>query len=625
MSEPSRAHDVEIMNQPKSSSMPNDDLVILVTAFLGTPSTEQSALQDRNSRFDATLSGLRTLQAEHHGLRLLVAFTGDSDEAQRMFTAAGLAQADAQWFEQDSTLFVRGKGRLEHALITRSIQHWALQASNPWILKLTAKYTVENLLGTIDFIRGRSTGVCAWRHMRGRMVDTRVFAFRAQAYLQAHYLLDRIDDRQHYFMEHAVYDWVSRSSGTCALLVHRPLVSGLSGSTGVLSAPSLLKRRLVQAASMLWRFKPIHLHSAGSSKPMFIFVLGALKISGGVLEAFRLGQELRDAGEDVLIVVMWRSPSEIENADQLPIIRLTNWRTRIVLAVFQLPIIIGQFWWRTRSLERMGKSPIWIFTHYSTLPLALLIEPRRRWIFLQGTEWNFVRYPAVARLFKAFVLFFYRRARLLVASHFLANALESVGLRATGFALVWADPAYYRPVDAPRDIDVVVMLRKGQPKRLDLNLACLAQLSQVAPNLRIAAITPDTDLADLAAPLTSLCLTRPSQKEMADLYSRTKIFLLLSETEGFGLPPLEAMGAGCVPVCRDAGGPQSYMLGSLGDLLLPLTMPMPEICSKLIALLADPVALERYSDAARCVFQKGRTIAVQRAATVRSLMLEKCD
>lgn len=363
----------------------------------------------------------------------------------------------------------------------------------------------------------------------------------------------------------------------------------------------------------------------GCSKPTFIIVLNALKICGGVLEAYRFGQELRDAGENVLVVVMWRSPNEIENADKLPIIRLTNWQTRIQLALFQLPIILGKFWWCTCIIKRKRINPIWIFTHYSTLPLASLIESSRRWIFLQGTEWSFVQYPVVARLFKAFVLFFYRRARLLVVSQFLANALESVGLRSTGMAQVWADSAYYRPVNRLRDIDVVVMLRKGQPKRLDLNLALLAQLGQVEPNLRIAAITPDSDLADLAAPLTSLCLTRPSQKEMADLYSRTKIFLLLSETEGFGLPPLEAMGAGCVPMCRDSGGPQSYMLGPLGDLLLPLSMSMTEICSKLIKLLDDPFALERYSVAARCVFLDGLTIASQRSVTARSLMLNSLD
>lgn len=359
----------------------------------------------------------------------------------------------------------------------------------------------------------------------------------------------------------------------------------------------------------------------GYSKSTFIFVLNALKISGGVLEAYRFGQELRDAGEEVLVVVMWRSPNEIENADKLPMIRLTNWQTRKSLALFQLPIILGKFWWRMRGLKKKRVNPIWIFTHYSTLPLASLTEPRRRWVFLQGTEWNFVRYPVIDHFFKAFVLFFYRRARLLVVSQFLANALESVGLRSTGLAQVWADPAYYRPVNTLRDIDVVVMLRKGQPKRLDLNLDCLAELVRVAPNLRLAAITPDSELADMAGPLTSLCLTRPSQKEMSDLYCRSKIFLLLSDTEGFGLPPLEAMGAGCIPMCRDAGGPQSYMLGPLADLLIPLTMSMTDICSKIISLLDDPLALERYSAAARCVFQEGLTNASQRSITARTLML----
>jgi glycosyltransferase involved in cell wall biosynthesis len=109
---------------------------------------------------------------------------------------------------------------------------------------------------------------------------------------------------------------------------------------------------------------------------------------------------------------------------------------------------------------------------------------------------------------------------------------------------------------------------------------------------------------------------------MADLYSRSKIFLLLSESEGFGLPPLEAMGAGCVPVCRDAGGPQSYMLDSLGDLLLPLSMSIQDICLKLLVILNDPVALQNYSDTSRRIFQQGETRALNRAETVRLLMID---
>jgi glycosyltransferase involved in cell wall biosynthesis len=45
---------------------------------------------------------------------------------------------------------------------------------------------------------------------------------------------------------------------------------------------------------------------------------------------------------------------------------------------------------------------------------------------------------------------------------------------------------------------------------------------------------------------------------------------MMSDQEGFGLPPLEAMGSGCVPICRDSGGVRAYMIGKLKESLLPL-------------------------------------------------------
>ena len=47
--------------------------------------------------------------------------------------------------------------------------------------------------------------------------------------------------------------------------------------------------------------------------------------------------------------------------------------------------------------------------------------------------------------------------------------------------------------------------------------------------------------------------------------------------EGFGLPPLEAMGGGCIPACRDSGGVRNYMHGQFHRLLFPLSEKVPNI------------------------------------------------
>lgn len=49
-------------------------------------------------------------------------------------------------------------------------------------------------------------------------------------------------------------------------------------------------------------------------------------------------------------------------------------------------------------------------------------------------------------------------------------------------------------------------------------------------------------------------VTNPSQETIVKLYQRSKVFLKLSDSEGFCLPILEAMASGCAVMTKDMGG-----------------------------------------------------------------------
>jgi glycosyltransferase involved in cell wall biosynthesis len=52
--------------------------------------------------------------------------------------------------------------------------------------------------------------------------------------------------------------------------------------------------------------------------------------------------------------------------------------------------------------------------------------------------------------------------------------------------------------------------------------------------------------------------TRPSNQEVNELYNKATLFVQTSRHEGFCLPILEAMAAGCPVICTDAHGNRDF-------------------------------------------------------------------
>ncbi|MDS9468930.1 glycosyltransferase family 1 protein [Paracoccus sp. MBLB3053] len=89
-----------------------------------------------------------------------------------------------------------------------------------------------------------------------------------------------------------------------------------------------------------------------------------------------------------------------------------------------------------------------------------------------------------------------------------------------------------------------------------------------------------------------------SDPELRALYSHAAMFLFPSRTEGFGLPPLEAMNLGCAVIAADAGA-------------------MPEICAE-GALLIDPEDTVAWRNAVIAFRDPARRQARSAAAEARA-------
>jgi glycosyltransferase involved in cell wall biosynthesis len=141
----------------------------------------------------------------------------------------------------------------------------------------------------------------------------------------------------------------------------------------------------------------------------------------------------------------------------------------------------------------------------------------------------------------------------------------------------------FRPIDSrPRRIG---MLHHSYPwKGTAIGQAALERVRQAAPDVDVVyfGVMPRPD--DVPEWVTYICNPHPEQ--LAELYNSCAIFLSASWTEGWGLPPAEAMACGCAVVSADNGGIRDYAIHDRTALLAPPKDPQA-LAESIMRLLND--------------------------------------
>ncbi len=88
-----------------------------------------------------------------------------------------------------------------------------------------------------------------------------------------------------------------------------------------------------------------------------------------------------------------------------------------------------------------------------------------------------------------------------------------------------------------------------------------------------------------------------SETGMSAFYNRCDLFVFASRSEGFGLPPLEAMACGCAVVTTDCGGVRDYVEPGRNAWMVPTVDPR-QLAAAITALVGDRGERERLGAAA---------------------------
>jgi glycosyltransferase involved in cell wall biosynthesis len=158
---------------------------------------------------------------------------------------------------------------------------------------------------------------------------------------------------------------------------------------------------------------------------------------------------------------------------------------------------------------------------------------------------------------------------------------------------------FFAPPRERAAVPTVGMLYHHAPwKGVPISLEALEQVRQEFPNLRLLTFG-STDIAQrLPLPAYATHVTSPDQDKIKDLYAQCDVWLCGSESEGFHLPPLEAMACRTPVVSARVGGPIDIIKDGVNGYLADVgdAAGLAEHVKQVLRLSSD--AWRKMSDAA---------------------------
>ncbi|WP_207428467.1 glycosyltransferase family 4 protein [Pedobacter sp. SYSU D00535] len=138
------------------------------------------------------------------------------------------------------------------------------------------------------------------------------------------------------------------------------------------------------------------------------------------------------------------------------------------------------------------------------------------------------------------------------------------------------------PQKERREGSILMLYSREQVKGSKYGLGALNMVKEQFPQLSVTLFGTSPAPADLPAWMRYV----QSPQNLPALYNSAQIFISPSLSEGWALPPAEAMACGCAVICTDIGGHQDYAIDQETAILVP-TKNVQKLAAAIISLIGD--------------------------------------
>lgn len=272
-----------------------------------------------------------------------------------------------------------------------------------------------------------------------------------------------------------------------------------------------------------------------NGKRKIIFVLQTFGLSGGIKNIFELANRLFRSGFNIEIWGIDKHAPAWDVEDGLKVRTFKNYE-RLITALSREEAIKVATWWETAF-------PVWLSSVIKGIPVYFVSE-FETWFYPDDV------------LAQATVVSCYRKEfrNTTISSYNLAE-LQAIGLNATIIPCGYEDHIYKEIPGTKRHKDVILGVgRTFFQKNFEMTFKAWKLLGASRPIMWLFGAEPEMAKRDPKIKY----FTKPTNKKINELYNKATIFVQTSLHEGFCLPVLEAMAAGCPVITTDSHGNRDF-------------------------------------------------------------------